>query len=267
MTILIKYPKQTKKRNKNFFKRKNRELTNLDWAKWAGWFDTDGCMYHQYNRTRKYPGWESRAILRLKDKQPVELFSKTFESSLVFTSNKTTTPEPYRYEYMSHVNSVEIAGEKAKWFTENIYPYLINDKKKKAAVTLLGYSPKSKDFASWTPAEVNHYLATALEGDGSVRCISTKTTKYITIIISSSDAQYLADVQYLTEKKLGMISTLVEDKTYMTQGGIKAKYRLNVYASRINLDNLHVLKNLVKDNVMSLDRKKKKVQEFINYAS
>ena len=42
MTVLIKYPRQTKEGNKVFFEKKDQELTNLDWAKWAGWSDTDG---------------------------------------------------------------------------------------------------------------------------------------------------------------------------------------------------------------------------------
>ena len=42
MTVLIKYPRVTKEVINDFIKRKNKELTSLDWAKWAGWFDTDG---------------------------------------------------------------------------------------------------------------------------------------------------------------------------------------------------------------------------------
>ena len=71
MTVITKYPKQTKKRNKIFFEKKDRELTNLDWAKWGGWFDTDGCFSTGVKRPRA-----KRAEIQLKDKQPVELFSK-----------------------------------------------------------------------------------------------------------------------------------------------------------------------------------------------
>jgi len=51
MTVIIKYPKQENKTNKEFFKRKEQELTNLDWAKWAGWFDTDGCFAKNPRKT------------------------------------------------------------------------------------------------------------------------------------------------------------------------------------------------------------------------
>ena len=70
MTVINKYAFQTKKRNKEFFKRKDRELTNLDWAKWAGWFDTDGCFTTQWNKQRKC--YQLFVDLRLHDKAPVE---------------------------------------------------------------------------------------------------------------------------------------------------------------------------------------------------
>ena len=52
MTILIKYPRETKESNKVFFEKKDQELTNLDWAKWSGWFDTDGCLHSKFNRSK-----------------------------------------------------------------------------------------------------------------------------------------------------------------------------------------------------------------------
>ena len=99
MTVLIKYPPQTKKRNKDFFERKNQELTNLDWAKWAGWFDTDGFF-----------GLEKTG-LRLKDRQPVEMFSKIFETSLCYRTQKTITPEPRRKEYTAETYTAQLKGE------------------------------------------------------------------------------------------------------------------------------------------------------------
>ena len=34
MTIIIEYPKQNEESNREFFARKEKELTNLDWARW-----------------------------------------------------------------------------------------------------------------------------------------------------------------------------------------------------------------------------------------
>ena len=90
MTVIIKRPPQTKERNKDFFKRKDQELTGLDWAKWGGWKDTDGFFQNIYvkatNTLRKAVG------LKLKDRQPVELFSEIFETSLTYLEHQTTAP-------------------------------------------------------------------------------------------------------------------------------------------------------------------------------
>ena len=259
MTVLIKYPKQTKKTNKDFFKRKNQELTNLDWAKWAGWFDTDGWF-----RIEKNGG--KRAPLYLKDRQPVELFSKTFETSLTSRKHKTITPEPYRYEYTTIEHMVSLAGEKAVWFTKNVFPYLIKEEKKDFAEKLLGYRPKSKDFTTWTANEIIHYLATVIEGDGGVE-VRGKKNSNITTVINSSDKQYLANIQLLSENKLGITSTLFARTIYKTQQGIKTKYGVRISGSLRHSNNLGFFQSLVKDNVMTLDRKKQKVQQFVTHVS
>ena len=260
MTVLIKYPRQTKKTNEDFFKRKNQELTNLDWAKWAGWFDTDGW----FRRNKKNQGGSAR--LYLKDRQPVELFSKTFETSLFSREHKTITPEPYRYEYITTEHMVALSGKKAVWFTKNVFPYLIKEEKKDFAEKLLGYRPESKDFTTWTDDATVHYLATVIEGDGSFK-VEGKKNSCITTIIHSSDKQYLANIQSLSENKLGITSTLFVRAIYKTQEEIKTKYGVRISGSLRNSNNLGFFKNLVKDNVMTLDRKKQKVQKFVTCVS
>jgi len=274
MTILIKYPYQTKKRNKIFFEKKDQELTNLDWAKWAGWFDTDGSFttFWIKKSEKSKSGWDKKARLNLKDRQPVELFSKIFETSLRYTTCKTITPlftpktgEPYRREYIANIYAAQLKGEKVRWFTKNVFPYLIKQEKKDYAATLLGYRPESKNFEDWTADEITHYLATAVDGDGHIHVRSGKKTKSLTMEITSSDVQYLSDIKYLAEDKLGLIFALRERSTYETQKEIKTGYRLNLYCSQKNPDNLPFFQNLAKDNVMTLDRKKQKIQEFMNY--
>ena len=260
MTVLIKYPRQTKKTNEDFFKRKNQELTNLDWAKWAGWFDTDGW----FRRNKKNQGGSAR--LYLKDRQPVELFSKTFETSLFSREHKTITPEPYRYEYITTEHMVALSGEKAVWFTKNVFPYLIKEEKKDFAEKLLGYRPESKDFTTWTANEIIHYLATVIEGDGGVE-VRGKKNSNITTVINSSDKQYLTNIQLLSENKLGITSTLFVRTIYKTQQGIKTKYGVRISGSLRHSNNLDFFQSLVKDNVMTLDRKKQKVQQFVTHVS
>jgi len=272
MTNLIKYPAQSKERNKVFFEK--QELINFDGPKWGGWWDTDGSFSNYMDERKRKPYMHKMAKLALKDRQPVELFSKTFETSLTYNEWKTTTPEPYKYEYIAKEYVGRLCAEKAIWFTKKVYPYLIKQEKKDYAAKLLGYRPESKGFEDWTPEEVRNYIATATEGDGSIRCGislnqkkgSGKKTKHLTLKIASSDAQYLSDLKYITENKLAITTTLSEISTYKTQKGIKTKYELFICCSRRRPNNLGFFQSLVKDGVMTLDRKKQKVQEFVGQA-
>jgi hypothetical protein len=254
MTVLIKYPKQTKESNEVFFEKKDKELTDVDWAKWAGWFDTDGSLYRKSN--------SSKCTLELKDKQPVELFSKIFENSLKCREQKTTTPDGKNYRTTTFNSAVQ--GKKAKWFTKNIHPYLLKGAKKDYSAKLLGYQPQSKDIETWTQDEITNYLASAIGGDGRIYVDKRATTffKRIEIGLYSNDFQYLSNVQNLV-KKLEITSSLLKQRTYKTQKGIRTMYALNFFCSRRNPENLPLFKNLIKDNVMTLDRKKQKVQEFL----
>ena len=93
-----------------------------------------------------------------------------------------------------------------------------------------------------------------------------KNSSIVTTIMSS-DKQYLANIQSLSKNKLGIASTLSVATTYKTQKGKKTKYRVRIYSSLRNPNNLPFFQNLVKDNVMTLDRKKQKVQQFVNCVS
>lgn len=95
--------------NEEFFEKKEKELTNLDWAKWGGWFDSDGSF--SYEEKKK----AVTCKLSLMDKSPVEIFSKTFEVSLSMTQCAS--------KYDKSVNNVpsekftaSITGKKALWF-------------------------------------------------------------------------------------------------------------------------------------------------------
>jgi len=264
MTVLIKYPKQTEKRNKVFFEKKDKELTDLDWSTWGGWFVTDGSL-HPKSKSKNILNmskYSSKCELELKDKQPVELFSKIFECSLKCREMKTTAPNGKNYRTTTFASALH--GEKARWFTKNIYPYLIKQGKKDYAAKLLGYRPESKDFADWTADEIRNYLATASEGDGRYR-VSGKKTKSIEIGLASNDVQYLSDVQKLVNK-LGVTSQIAKHGTYKMKKGIRTMYVLNFLCSRRNPNNLGFFQSLVKDGVMTLDRKKQKVQEFVGQA-
>ena len=263
MTVINKYAFQTKKRNKEFFKRKDRELTNLDWAKWAGWFDTDGCFTRQWNKQRKC--YQLFADLRLHDRAPVELFSDMFETSLRYSEGNTITPNGV--EYVAKQFRAALSGPKAVWFTENVSPYLIKEAKREYAGALLEDTVRSKDFNTWTKDEVTRYLATVIEGDGTVQILSAKTgnSKSCIIKISSNNTQYLANLVSIAASKLNIVSRFKKTKTYQTERGSVDMHELYIQCSRRNTENLDFLRSLLKYNVMTLDRKKERIQEFVTW--
>ena len=262
MTVINKYPWATKKRNKDFFKRKDAQLTNLDWAKWAGWFDTDGCFTTHYNKKQKR--YQRTAEIRLKDRQPVELFSDTFESSLRYREFNTVTPD--KVKHLAKMFNCCLCGPKAEWFTENLSPYLIKEEKREYAGTLLEDTVSSKSFNNWTKDELTHYLATVIEGDGGVQIMSKKQgMKSLKITISSSDSQYLANLISIGASQLDIKATYKKYATYETLKGTRNRYRYYLYCSVKNPHNLDFIRSLLKPGVMTLDRKKKVVQEFIDF--
>jgi len=258
MTVIIKYPFQSKKRNEEFFKRKDQELTNLDWAKWAGWFDTDGSLVKQKRKTKL--GYQLFTKLQLKDRQPTELFSNVFETSLVYQEQNTVTPNGAKY--IAKMFKGSLSGPKATWFTENVSPYLIKEEKREYAGAVLEDTVRSKDFNTWTKDEVTHYLATVIEGDGN---ISFSVSKSIVIRIYSSDKQYLANLVSIAASKLNIDCKFKKAKTYQNKKGLATMYELFIRCGKKNLTNLNFLRNLIKHNVMTLDRKKKKIQEFVTW--
>ena len=261
MTVIIKYPFQSKKRNKEFFKRKDQELTNLDWAKWAGWFDTDGCFAKNSRKTEL--GYQLFVKLQLKDKQPAELFSDTFETSLCYQESNTVTPNGAKY--IAKMFKGALSGPKATWFTENVSPYLIKEEKREYAGAVLEDTVRSKDFNTWTKDEVTRYLATVIEGDGTIQIIYSRYAKNIAIRIYSSDKQYLANLVSIAASKLNINCKFRKAKTYQTKRGLVTMYELFIRCSKKTPINIDFLRSLLKYKVMTLDRKKEKIQEFVNW--
>ena len=261
MTVINKYPKQNKKTNKEFFERKDKELTNLDWAKWAGWFDTDGCFTNAKRKTKQ--GYQLFASLQLRDRHPAELFSDMFDTSLVYQEGNTITPDGKKY--ISKMFKGTVSGPKATWFTENVSPYLIKEEKREYAGAVLDDTVRSKDFNTWTKDEVTRYLATVIEGDGTIQIIYSRYAKNIAIRIYSSDKQYLANLVSIAASKLNIDCKFRKAKTYQTKRGLVTMYELFIRCSKKTPINIDFLRSLLKYKVMTLDRKKEKIQEFVNW--
>lgn len=248
--IIQKYPISTRAVVSELIERKNRELTNLDWAKWAGWFDTDGTF------AIKKRGGTPMVRIALKDMEPVKLFSETFENSFAFNQFKTKSPQGKIYDAKVYVCEVNSIG-KCKWLAENMFPYLIGEEKKNYAAKVIGYMPESKPFDEWTKEEALAYFATAIDGDGGIQ-LKNGTT--VCVSLFSSNAEYLAQVKELMESKFNVHFSMQQSATYETKAG--TRHRFNIYLGA-NKENFDLYKLLVANNVMTLERKRKKILYFL----
>jgi hypothetical protein len=140
--------------------------------------------------------------------------------------------------------------------------------KREYAGRLLGDPVRSKDFNTWTRDELTHYLATVIEGDGGIQVLSALTgnSKSCIMTISSNDKHYLASLVSISASRLNIISRFKKiTRSYETKRGPVHMYKLYLQCSRRNTENLDFLKSLLQYNVMTLDRKKEKVQEFLTW--
>lgn len=264
MAIIIKYPRNTKEIVDNFIQRKDKELTSLDWAKWAGWFDTDGCISTDSTKFKR-----PRARLILADREAVELFCKTFETTLRYHETKTTTPEPYRYHYIAKTYCGFLESNKASWFIKNIAKYM--RVKKDKILKVMGYFD-IEDY-QLTNEEFLNYLGTVIDGDGCVMDYTklNKKNKYtgrLKIEISSSNINFLCSIKNEIEKhSLCKVIGPGEKQIYKTKEGDKVKYGLYFYFSinpkfkEENDKNIEFLKVL--RNYLTLSRKAKKINDFL----
>ena len=268
MTVLIKYPSITKKRMKDFLDRRGEEFTNLFWANMGGTFDTDGTI----SKCRGGgSGIQKICRIAIKDRGPVEFFCRKLETSLTYIEHETKAPKSSYASSGKKYTAKEYVGGmrsfKAIWFVENVYPYLLKQEKKDYAAKLLGYRPESKPFAGWTPEEIKHYFGTATEGDGSCYFGKKGATLGLQIGLYSKDLTYLSTVKNLIDK-VGVVSSVNKShKVYMTQEGPAQMYMMSFWASTSangkHPANVDFAQSLLERDVMTLDRKKCKIQEFV----
>lgn len=252
MAVIIKYPITSKKIFNNFIERKTEELTSLDWAKWAGWFDTDGSFANRKSGKKS-------CKFTLKDEEPVKLFSKTFEHSYGFFNFKTKTPNGV--DYVANVYSCEMYHiDKIKWIAKNIYPFLIKEEKKNNVAKILEYYPESKPISEWTNQEALSYIATAIDGDGTVL---PSVSKFISVRLYSSDPDYLGQVQELINSKFNLDILFSERNSYQTKKGERTMYSISINGSTKNKKNFDFYKLLTFENVMTLERKRLKIFNFL----
>jgi len=247
MTVIKKYPRG----NDNNFDEwvKKIKAKNVNWALWGGWFDSDG----SFSFRRGIKGADQYYVkLSLKDRDPVELFSKTFETSLTYNEYRTTTPNGQQYTAKTY-NSI-LRGKRSLWFVDQIKKYILQKTiwlkpfLEKSNIQYQSYSE------SWTREEWVCYITTLLEGDGTIydRTISSK--KYPAIF---SNKNYFLNhvIKELKKFNIAHFNDPVISSVCTRKDGTKS----NGYT--ISLKGGKNIKNFYETILpfMTMDRKKQKV--------
>lgn len=258
MTILVKYEKQSKETNKILFEKLNN-LSNLEWARWGGWFDSDGSFAYD----KKYH--KISCTLALSDKSPVELFSKTFEATLTVNYKQNNYEKSVNKEVKARYRSL-INGEKALWFCQKIHPFVINKNNKLNELLKKFNINLSNNYNNMNSSEFLSWLVSFVEGDGSFTM--TKKRNYPIAQITSNNNHLL---NYIRQRCLNE-NIVSFNKVYLKQkeGLFKLSSKSNLTAFR---KNGYIMQAMKKENLlnfydkilpfMSLDRKKDKILKHI----
>ncbi len=258
MTILVKYEKQSKETNKILFEKLNN-LTNLEWARWGGWFDSDGSFAYD----KKYH--KISCTLALSDKSPVELFSKTFEATLTVNYKQNNYEKSVNKEVKARYRS-SINGERALWFCQKIHPFVINKNNKLNELLKKFNINLSNNYNNMNSSEFLSWLVSFVEGDGSFTM--RKKTNYPIAQITSNNNHLL---NYIRQRCLNE-NIVSFNKVYLKQkeGLFKLSSKSNLTAFR---KNGYIMQAMKKENLlnfydkilpfMSLDRKKDKILKHI----
>jgi len=205
MTILIKYQRQNEKNNKEWFEK--METKDINWAQWGGWFDSDGSFFNKNSIFK--------INLSLKDRDPVELFSKTFETSLTYHEHMTNPYNKHdvKTPHLAKEFCSALRGVRALWFANKIKKYILNktnDIKPFLEKQKIRYVPYSEE---WTREEWIPYIATLCEGDGTyVDRLVYEKGYYISL--NSSNESFLKYVSNSVNKH----NILIFGKIYTIQG-------------------------------------------------
>jgi len=258
MTILVKYEKQSKETNKILFEKLNN-LSNLEWARWGGWFDSDGSFAYD----KKYH--KISCTLALSDKSPVELFSKTFEATLTVNYKQNNYEKSVNKEVKARYRSL-INGEKALWFCQKIHPFVINKNNKLNELLKKFNINLSNNYNNMNSSEFLSWLVSFVEGDGSFTM--AKKRNYPIAQITSNNNHLL---NYIRQRCLNE-NIVSFNKVYLKQkeGLFKLSSKSNLTAFR---KNGYIMQAMKKENLlnfydkilpfMSLDRKKDKILKHI----
>ena len=256
MTIIEKKPRQNEETNRILFEKLDK-LSNLEWAKWGGWFDSDGSF--SYSKKNK----QITSSLQLSDKSPVEMFADTFEINLLSYNHKTN------YEKSIGTSSEKfyacLTGERAIYFCKKVHPYIINKNNHLNNVLSQVNVKIDNGYLTMNDEEFFVWLVSFMEGDGCFAILRGKTP----VCKISSNNKHL--LNYIKDRcaKLKLVNftdVYLKQKagtTYMSSTSNVLITRKNGYVLNVNK------KNEVKPfyekilPYMTLDKKKQKVIESL----
>jgi hypothetical protein len=253
---MTKKTRQNEETNKILFEKLDK-LSNLEWAKWGGWFDSDGSF--SYSKKKQF-----RAALQLSDKSPVEMFANTFDVNLLTFNYKTN------YEKSTGTSSEKfyacITSERAIYFCKKIHPYIINKNNHLNNILAKVNVKIEGEYLTMNDEEFFVWLVSFMEGDG---CFAISSKKNSSCKISSNNKHLL---NYIKDRctKLKLVNftdVYLKQKagtTYMSSTSNVLITRKNGYV--LNVCKKSEIKPFYEKILpyMTLDKKKQKVIESLS---
>jgi hypothetical protein len=256
MTTIAKKPRQSEETNKILFEKLDK-LSNLEWAKWGGWFDSDGSFSFDKQK-------QLRAALQLSDKSPVQMFADTFEINLLSSNRRTN------YEKSTGTNSEKFSAyltrARAVYFCKKVHPYIINKNNHLNNVLAKANIKINDGYLTMSDEEFFVWLVSFMEGDGCFAILRGKTP----VCKISSNNKHL--LNYIKDRctKLKLVNftdVYLKQKagtTYMSSTSNVLITRKDGYV--LNVNKKSEIKPFYEKILpyMTLDKKKQKVIESLN---
>jgi hypothetical protein len=254
--IIKKFEKMNDEQLDQLFKSLD-ERTDISWPYIAGWVDGDGFIGKLNKKTYG-------VMLKIADKEPVEMLSELFKCSLAQeqVDKRSLYLKPPKRRYY-----VVIRGKKALYLAKKIAPFIM-EKTKNLYKTLQYYECNEKfPYMQLNDEDFINYLVGFSEAEGCFTCY--KELNNYNYNVSNTNLNLLAYLERRL-KQLGFfkfkIKTLQKEGFYFFNKSATDKmvYRKTSYRLSMNGYALLDFYNLIKDKLI-INRKKEKVLATIEH--
>ena len=254
--IIKKFEKMKDEQLNQLFKSLD-ERTDINWPYIAGWIDGDGFIGKLNKHTHG-------VMLKITDKEPVEMLSELFKCSL---AQEQMDKRPIFIKPPKRRYYVVIRGEKAIYLAKKIAPFIM-EKTKNLYKTLQYYGCNQKfPYMELNNEDFINYLVGFSEAEGCFFC-SNEKSNYI-YSVSNTNLNLL---KYLERrlKQLGFfkfkIVTIKKEGFYFFNKAVTDKIIHRKISYRLEMNGYALLDfyNLIKDKLI-INRKKEKVLATIEH--